>query len=42
MIDAGADTFFEGWNPKDPRFSPYGDLHVNSLVHYLLSLVAQR
>lgn len=30
MIDAGGETFWEIWDPKNPRFSPYGDLHANS------------
>jgi hypothetical protein len=30
MVDAGAETFWEGWDPKQPRSSPYGDLHSNS------------
>ncbi|KZW02807.1 hypothetical protein EXIGLDRAFT_730918 [Exidia glandulosa HHB12029] len=33
MITAGADTFFEAWDPSDPQFSPYGDAHVNSYCH---------
>ncbi|KAM0754961.1 Six-hairpin glycosidase [Meredithblackwellia eburnea MCA 4105] len=33
MIEAGAETFFEAWDPERPRFSPYGDLHVNSFCH---------
>jgi alpha-L-rhamnosidase len=32
MIEAGAETFFEAWNPDEPRSSPYGDLHANSYV----------
>jgi len=30
MIDAGAETFWEAWDPKNPRFSPYSDVHANS------------
>jgi len=30
MIEAGAETFFEAWDPENPRVSPYGDLHSNS------------
>lgn len=30
MIDAGAETFWEAWDPKKPLFSPYGDFHSNS------------
>jgi alpha-L-rhamnosidase len=30
MIDAGAETFWEAWDPERPRFSPYGDFHSNS------------
>ncbi|EJD49631.1 Six-hairpin glycosidase, partial [Auricularia subglabra TFB-10046 SS5] len=33
MVKAGADTFFEAWDPQDPRFSPYSDAHVNSYCH---------
>ncbi|KAL8278558.1 hypothetical protein RQP46_009050 [Phenoliferia psychrophenolica] len=33
MVEAGAATFFEAWDPKKPTFSPYGDLHVNSFCH---------
>lgn len=33
MIAAGGETFFECWDPKRPRFSPYGDLHANSFAH---------
>ena len=33
MIRAGADTFFEAWNPKDPKASPYGGAIVNSCCH---------
>jgi alpha-L-rhamnosidase len=30
MVDAGAETFWEAWDPEKPRFSPYGDFHSNS------------
>lgn len=30
MVTAGAETFWEAWDPKRPKFSPYGDLHSNS------------
>ena len=33
MIDAGADTFFESWDPADPGASPYGGAAVNSFCH---------
>lgn len=33
MIDAGADTFFELFNPKNPDESPYGGTIVNSYCH---------
>ena len=33
MIRAGADTFFEAWDPKDPKASPYGGAIVNSCCH---------
>ncbi|KAL7421955.1 hypothetical protein Q5752_003727 [Cryptotrichosporon argae] len=33
MLDAGAATFWEAWDPDRPRFSPYGDLHSNSFCH---------
>jgi alpha-L-rhamnosidase len=33
MLDAGADTFWEAFDPADPLTSPYGDIHVNSFCH---------
>ena len=35
MIEAGADTFYEAWNPDDPGASPYGEggSIVNSYCH---------
>jgi hypothetical protein len=33
MVDAGADTFWEAYDPDDSRFSPYGDVHINSFCH---------
>lgn len=33
MIDAGADTFWELYNPEDPMESPYGSNMVNSYCH---------
>ena len=33
MIRAGADTFWECFDPKDPRASPYGDVRNNSFCH---------
>ena len=33
MLDAGADTFWECWDPDDPAASPYGGLIVNSRCH---------
>ena len=33
MLDAGADTFWECWDGKDPAFSPYGGSVVNSYCH---------
>ena len=33
MVDAGADTFWESWNPADPDGSPYGGSIVNSYCH---------
>ena len=33
MLDAGADTFWEAWNPDDPKGSPYGSVMVNSYCH---------
>lgn len=46
MVSAGADTFWECYDPNDARTSPYGDCHNNSYCHawsctpsYLLRLV---
>lgn len=33
MIDAGADTFWEVFDPANPLSSPYGDIHINSYCH---------
>ncbi len=33
MVDRGADTFWEVFDPKDSRRSPYGDVHINSFCH---------
>ena len=33
MLDAGADTFWEAYDPANPLTSPYGDIHVNSFCH---------
>ncbi|KAK7222569.1 hypothetical protein V2G26_010572 [Clonostachys chloroleuca] len=33
MVDAGADTFWEAFNPDDCRDSPYGDVRNNSFCH---------
>jgi alpha-L-rhamnosidase len=33
MLDAGADTFWEAFDPAQPLTSPYGDIHVNSFCH---------
>lgn len=33
MLDAGADTFWEVYNPEDPLESPYGSSMVNSYCH---------
>ena len=33
MLDAGADTFWEYWEPEKPGSSPYGGLIVNSFCH---------
>ena len=33
MLDAGADTFWETWDPKDPNASPYGGAVINSYCH---------
>jgi len=33
MIAAGADTFWEIYDPAQPLSSPYGDIHINSFCH---------
>jgi hypothetical protein len=33
MIAAGADTFWEVYDPGNPLHSPYGDIHINSYCH---------
>ena len=33
MIAAGADTFWEIYDPAKPLSSPYGDIHINSYCH---------
>ena len=33
MVEDGADTFWEAFDPKDSLFSPYGDIHINSFCH---------
>ena len=33
MLDAGADTFWECWDPEHPERSPYGGSVVNSYCH---------
>jgi hypothetical protein len=33
MVEAGADTFWECFDPEDSRSSPYGDCHNNSYCH---------
>ncbi|KLI75029.1 MULTISPECIES: alpha-L-rhamnosidase-related protein [Lacticaseibacillus] len=33
MVDAGADTFWETFDPNDPKASPYGSFAVNSFCH---------
>ncbi len=33
MAQAGADTFWETWDPADPDASPYGGKVVNSYCH---------
>ncbi|HEV7609401.1 MAG TPA: hypothetical protein VGO61_18825 [Steroidobacteraceae bacterium] len=33
MIAAGADTFWEIYDPAQPLRSPYGDIHINSFCH---------
>lgn len=33
MVERGADTFWETWDPEDPEASPYGGKIVNSYCH---------
>jgi alpha-L-rhamnosidase len=33
MVEAGADTFWEVYDPAQPLSSPYGDIHINSFCH---------
>jgi hypothetical protein len=33
MVEAGADTFWEVYDPAQPLSSPYGDIHINSYCH---------
>ncbi len=33
MVDAGADTFWEVYDPKSPLLSPYGNVLTNSYCH---------
>lgn len=33
MLNAGADTFWEVWDPKNPKASPYGGFIANSFCH---------
>ena len=33
MLEAGADTFWEAFDPEEPLTSPYGDIHANSYCH---------
>lgn len=33
MIELGADTFWEAFDPEDPLASPYGNMQVNSFCH---------
>lgn len=33
MIELGADTFWEAFDPQDPNASPYGSAQVNSFCH---------
>jgi hypothetical protein len=33
MLTAGADTFWECFDPEDPKKSPYGDIRNNSFCH---------
>jgi len=49
MVKAGADTFWECFDPEDSRKSPYGDCHNNSYCHawsctpsYLLRVVLKQ
>lgn len=33
MVNGGADTFWEAFDPDDPAASPYGSLSINSFCH---------
>lgn len=33
MIDLGADTYWEAFDPDDPNYSPYGSTLINSYCH---------
>ena len=33
MLELGADTFWEAFDPANPLTSPYGDIHANSYCH---------
>jgi alpha-L-rhamnosidase len=33
MIDLGADTYWEAFDPNDPNYSPYGSTLINSYCH---------
>jgi hypothetical protein len=33
MLEAGADTFWDAWDPEHPDFSPYGGTAINSYCH---------
>jgi len=33
MVDLGADTFWEAFEPENPDYSPYGDPIVSSFCH---------
>jgi alpha-L-rhamnosidase len=33
MVEDGADTFWEVFDPANSRLSPYGDVHINSFCH---------
>ncbi len=33
MVRAGADTFWEVYDPENPLVSPFGDRHINSYCH---------